>query len=94
MIKRNERNIEMKFGTGDINILTGYINESELKVTGYIGYRNQAPREIGLFGGDNAKDIKCLEDMPIVMTFDKVESVDVMIDALKEIRGYIKKEDD
>lgn len=92
MIKVNEHNIELKFGTGDINILSGYVEE-ETQNIGYVGYRNQTPREIGLNTGDNADDIKSLEDMPIVMTFSKVESVDVVIDALKEIREYIESKE-
>lgn len=89
MIINKENNIELKFGTGDINVLTGYVIENEDRVIGYVGFRNQTPREIGLKNGDDVSNIKSLDDMPIVMVFDKVESIDIVIEALNKAKKHI-----
>lgn len=83
-------NLELKFGTGDINIMTGHFIEDGKKIA-YTGYRNQTPREIGT-EGDDTSNIEKLNDMPILMTFYKTESIDVLIKALEEAKQLMIEE--
>ena len=63
----------IQFGTGDINIIPGILKEEEI---GIIALRNQAPREIGLNNGD----------IPIILQFNKTESIDVLIHSLEQTK--------
>lgn len=71
----------IQFGTGDINIIPGILKEEEI---GIICLRNQKAREIGLNNGDKPP-INTIE-IPIILQFDKTESIDVLIHALKETK--------
>lgn len=73
--------IIIQFGNGDINIIPGILKEEEI---GIIALRNQKPREIGLNNGDTPP--KNIELIPIILQFDKVESIDILIHALKETK--------
>ena len=71
----------IEFGTGDINIIPGILKEEEI---GIIAKRNQKPREIGLNNGDIPPN-KLIE-IPIILQFNKTESIDVLIHSLKETK--------
>lgn len=71
----------IQFGTGDINIIPGILKEEEI---GIIGLRNQAPREIGLNNGDIPPNNTI--EIPIILQFNKTESIDVLIHSLKETK--------
>lgn len=89
MIKCNlNYRIQLRFGTGDINIIPGYNWEDGNRVAG-VGFRNQAPRQIGIDNGDNTSDIKSITDLPVSFMFTDTKSIDVLIYALKEARSYV-----
>jgi len=78
MIKNN---VILEFGTGDINLISAI---SVVDGVGMVGFRNQEPREIGTVG-DSTEFIEMTE-LPILMAFNKIESIDVVIDSLKEVK--------
>lgn len=71
----------IEFGTGDINIIPGILKEEEI---GIIALRNQKPRKIGLNNGDIQPNK--LTEIPIILQFNKTESIDVLIHSLKETK--------
>lgn len=71
----------IQFGTGDINIIPGILKEEEI---GIIALRNQTPREIGLNNGDIPPNNTT--EIPIILQFNKTESIDVLMHALKETK--------
>lgn len=84
MIKRDSKQTVLNFGTGDICINPGAIQSS-----GIIGFKNQQPREIGSEGDIKAGKEVSTDIFDVVMKFQKVESIDVVIDALNEVRGLM-----
>lgn len=84
---------EMVFGTGDIGFNPGlYISDEGPKLASIIFY-NQTPREIGFGNGDvPAGEMVNIEDFPVKMIFHKVESIDVLINALEEAKELMLKE--
>ena len=86
MIKRllDTNQIIIQFGTGDINIIPGILKEEEI---GIIALREQKPREIGLNNGD--KSPSNLYEIPIILQFNKTESIDVLIHTLKEVKDMM-----
>ena len=86
MINEDGSRIELIFGTGDIGMNPGaYIDNK--KVVGCMIFYNQEPREIGL----NNADIKAgmsvnVDDFPVSFKFNKIESVDVVIHALEDVK--------
>ena len=80
MIKIYEKEVYLEFGTGDICIASGYV-ESEQGV-GFVTFCNQEPREIGKIGDVKLGEEYDIDDFPVVMKFNKKESIDVVIKAL------------
>ncbi len=85
MIKKSEKQVEMQFGTGDIGFNSGAIAEGDNKI-GIIIFYNQEPRDIGSLGDIKAGTEVDIRDFPVIMTFYKKESIDVLIEALLEAR--------
>ena len=84
MIKIDNEKAIMTFGTGDIGFNTYMRTDIEEK--GVIFY-NQEPRRIGDSGDIMANSIiEDINDFPIKMVFTKVESVDVVIEMLEELK--------
>lgn len=71
----------VEFGAGDINIIPGTLREEEI---GIVALREQKPREIGLNNGDG--HYGNISEIPIILQFNKTESIDVLIYALKETK--------
>lgn len=84
-INKEKPNAVMEFGTGDICIAGGYIENERY---GIVGFVNQSVREIGEVG-----DIKAgkheFEEFDIMMEFSKVESIDVLIKELEKAKRYM-----
>ncbi len=78
----------LMFGTGDINVVTGYKKDTK---NGLLLLRNQEAREVtpGVMNGDTPS--WNTDDYDVVMEFEKVTSVDVVIQALQEIRDLMTK---
>lgn len=85
MIKKVGEQIIVEFGTGDINIIPGILIEEEI---GMIGLREQKPRETGLNNGDRAPDSTNM--FKVLFQFNKIESIDVLIYSLNEVKDMMK----
>jgi len=91
MINERFSQTELQFGKGNIRINSGtYINESNNKV-GIVAFMNETPREIGDEGDIKVSEEYNVEDFPIVMTFIKTESIDVIIEALLDTKKQMNK---
>ncbi len=83
MINITENQTDLEFGTGDICIAGGsYLGENGGKV-GMVAFMNQEPREIGSVGVIKANKKYKVGDFPVIMTFTKPESIDVLIKHLE-----------
>ena len=92
MIINYELQTELEFGKGDIGFNSGsYFNENGDKV-GLVGFYNQTEREIGLDGDIKVGQECSTGDFPILMTFTKTESIDVVINALIDAKNQMVKE--
>lgn len=85
MINKLENTIDCEFGTGDICVTGGSFEESGRKL-GVVTMSNQAPREIGAEGDIKAGANYKLGDFPVILTFTKKESIDVVIRALENAK--------
>ncbi len=87
MIKIDNEKAIMKFGKGDIGINT-YVR-LDIEEKGIIFY-NQEERAIGEMADLKAGEcVDNINDYPVKMAFDKVESVDVLIDMLEKLKTLI-----
>lgn len=89
MIIKNEKQVDLEFGKGDICITSGsYLDENNNRV-GLVSFIDQAPREIGSKGMIVAGGQYKLGDFPVIMTFADTRSIDVLINALLEAKKEI-----
>jgi hypothetical protein len=82
LINRNENQVDLEFGTGDICVNSGFYLDDDNKKIGIIAFSNQSQREIGIEGDIKAGQECKVGDFPVIMTFIKKESIDVVINAL------------
>lgn len=87
MIKIDAAKATMEFGTGDIGMNT-YMR-TDIDEKGIIFY-NQEPRKIGDSADIMANSVIVnMNDFPIKMVFTKIESVDVVIDMLEQVKELL-----
>ena len=87
MINKNEKQTELEFGTGDICVNGGHFLDGDNKIVGMVAFSNQSPREINAVGDVKAGQKCKVGDFPVVMTFTKAESIDVVINQLKQAKA-------
>lgn len=95
MIIINENHTELEFGSGDICVTGGHVINASGQVVGIATFSGQQGREIGKVGDIKAGQVYDLKEFPVLMTFAKPESIDVVIRALhlaKEEMGSMKPE--
>lgn len=86
MINRNTEQTDLEFGTGDICVTGGhYVGENDEKF-GLVTFSNQSERGIGTLGDIVIGGEYKLKDFEVIMTFGKVESIDVVIRALEDAK--------
>lgn len=92
MIIGNNKNVqtELAFGEGDICIAGGYVKDNMLNKVGLVTFINQEPREIGVEGITKGGTVHLLGEFPIIMTFTKSESIDVLIEQLLQAKSEMK----
>lgn len=91
MIKNADGRTELIFGTGDIGMNPG-IYEEDGKTIGVMVAYNQDPREIGHNNADvKAGTTMIIDEYPVVLKFHKVESIDVVIHSLNEIKELMEQ---
>ena len=81
----NETRSLIKFGRGDICITPAKIGDN----VGAVSLRNCEPREIGCYYDNRsifADNNDFLNETDVLLTFDKVESLDALIDSLLQVR--------
>ena len=88
MIKKNKEYTRLEFGNGDICVAGGYTEHENNKITGFVLFTNQDPREIGSKGVVKAGEVN-LEDYPVVMTFSNKESIDVVVGQLEQAKSLM-----
>lgn len=93
MIKYFKDKVQVRFGKGDICIVRGWDLEEEGKTAG-VGFMNQDPRPIGLDNRDSPKDIESVQELPVTLIFSNVESIDVMIYSLNQIKEFLLNDKD
>lgn len=86
MIKIDSNKTILEFGTGDIGFNSGAY-ESESGKVGAIVFYNQEPREIGAIADNRANTEVDLNDFPVLMTFYKKESIDILIKSLLDAKN-------
>lgn len=84
MIINEKEQVRLEFGSGDICVAGGY-TDNEDKRTGFVIFTSQEPREIGSVGVIKSGEVNLVE-YPIIMTFSKKESVDVVIGQLEKAK--------
>lgn len=87
MINKSEKQVELEFGNGDICVAGGYTEDEDGK-TGFVIFTNQEPRKVGSPGVIEKGEVY-LEEYPVVMTFSKKESIDVVIKHLEEAKSFM-----
>ena len=83
----NEGNKEIHFGTGDIKVSSGWSkNDNSI---GVLVLRQQEPQPIGGYVYNREEEVNEGE-APVRMIFNKLESVDVLIERLEIVKKYMK----
>jgi hypothetical protein len=85
MIKKVENTVDCEFGIGDICVTGGHFIEDDKKY-GVVTFSNQTAREIGSEGDIKAGQSYKLGEFPVILTFTKKESIDVVIRALENAK--------
>ena len=74
MIKRADNQTILRFENGDINIVRGILLEEEI---GWLAFREQKPREIGLNNGD--KPSLEMSDYSVIFNFTNTKSSAIIL---------------
>jgi hypothetical protein len=84
----NEGNKEIHFGTGDIQISSGWVKND--KSVGVLVLRqHQESKPIGHLEEHLPHEEVEEGQAPVRMTFNKVESIDVLIERLEKVKEYM-----
>ena len=89
MIYKGRPQTELKFGNGDIGFNSGIFNDNG-DIVGMVGFYSQGAREIGDEGDIKIGEERDIDDFPVVMTFTKTESIDVIILALLDAKEQMQ----
>jgi len=92
MINKLENQTILEFGNGDICISYGYYINNEDKKINSLTFNNQSPREIWTEGDIKVGKKYKIKEFPVIMTFSKDDSIDVLIEALSNIKQSMKLE--
>jgi hypothetical protein len=88
IIKTDENNIQVQFGAGDILIGSGMMGDYE---QGLVTLVQQEPKPIGTYVKHENPFVE-MEAIPVSLIFQKVESLDVLIERLQKTRKYMTGE--
>jgi hypothetical protein len=86
MIIKNGIQTDLEFGNGDICVNSGWYVDEKNKKVGMVAFSNQSPGEIGAEGNIKISQECKVGDFPIIMTFMRKESIDVVIKALLDAK--------
>jgi hypothetical protein len=91
MINYCEKTVDVEMGYGDVCV-TGGSYETENGKQGIVTFSDQKPREIGTPGEIEAGSEHTIGDFPVVITFAKKESIDVVIRMLQAAKREMEGE--
>ena len=89
MNEYKEKYMQLKFGKGLMNILVGGFADGESEDRIYIGGSNQAPIAIDIKNEDGSENNESFKGIPIDMVFNSIEDLDIFIESLTKVRGWI-----
>jgi hypothetical protein len=75
---------QLEFGTGDIEVAPGLLQLDE--TVGVVCFTQTAAKPIGVHTDYEEHKLMPIEETPVRMTFEKIESIDVLILALQEAK--------
>jgi hypothetical protein len=84
-IETKEKSTQLHFGTGDIEVAPGLLKQDEI-IGAVCFFQRQSQNQIGERGDYKPHMVVDAEHTPVRMTFDKTESIDVVIWALQETK--------
>lgn len=88
IIKTDENNVQVQFGTGDILIGSGMMGDYE---SGLVSLVPHEPQPIGNYVKHENPNVN-MSDIPVSLIFKNVESLDVLIERLQTTRKYMTGE--
>lgn len=81
-----EESRQLEFGHGDIFLAPGLLKTDDESIIGCVVFKNQEARPIGEFvKHDPPKEVE-LDETPCRMIFEKIESIDVVIKTLQDVK--------
>jgi len=84
-IVKNENTTQLEFGHGDIEVAPALLQNDEV-IGAVCFFRRKHANPIGERGDFEPNMVVEMEHTPVRMTFEKIESIDVIIDALEKTR--------
>lgn len=87
-IVKTEKTLQVQFGTGDILIGSGMLNDYD---EGLVSLVPHAPHPIGTFVKHENPNM-LMEDIPVALIFKNTNSLDVLIERLQTTRKYMTGE--
>ena len=81
MIKKNDDQVRIECGKGDICVAGG-VSKSLFEKVGFVIFSNQEPKPIGSSGVMKKGKIN-MNDYPVIITFENKECIDIVIEQLK-----------
>lgn len=88
IIKTDENNVQVQFGTGDILIGSGIMGDYE---QGLVSLVPQEPQPIGSYVKHENPNVN-MEDIPVSLIFQNINCLDVLIERLQTTRRYMTGE--
>jgi hypothetical protein len=84
----NEGNKEVHFGTGDVKISSGWLKD-DMSVGVLILRQHDEPKGIGYLEEHLPPEEIEVGQAPVRMIFNKVESIDVLIERLEKVKEHM-----
>lgn len=78
-----EKSKQLEFGYGDIEVAAGLLQAEDILGT-VLFWNNGKQNEIGVYTEYEENKVMSIEETPVRMVFSRIESIDVVIDALEK----------
>lgn len=83
-----DESVEMKFGSVDIEVMPGLL-ESDSSIGAVCFFQKQEATPIGTHTDYIPHKVAEIEETPVRMVFNKIESIDVVIRSLQEVKDFM-----
>lgn len=84
-IVKSDKSVQLEFGHGDIEVAPALLQHDDV-MGAVCFFQRETANPIGEHGDYEPNMVVELENTPVRMTFEKVESIDVVIRALEETK--------